>query len=94
MKILIASDLHGSVAAFQKVLEMNQILKWCFSWGLPVSWTRNPLPEGYNPRAMADLINSLSNAVLVKGNVDAPIDEELIKWPCHFGSFSLSRWRQ
>jgi len=34
MKILIASDLHGSVAAFQKFWKMNQILKWCFSWGI------------------------------------------------------------
>lgn len=82
MKILIASDLHGSVAAFQKVLKNEPDSEMVLLLGdYLYHGPRNPLPEDYNPRAMTDLINSLSNAVLVKGNVDAPIDEELIKWP-------------
>ncbi len=82
MKILIASDLHGSVTAFQKVLENEPNCDMMLLLGdYLYHGPRNPLPDGYNPKAMAELINSLSNAVLVKGNVDASIDEELIKWP-------------
>jgi len=82
MKILIASDLHGSVTAFQKVLENEPNCDMVLLLGdYLYHGPRNPLPDGYNPKAMAELINSLSNAVLVKGNVDASIDEELIKWP-------------
>jgi len=84
MKILIASDLHGSVAAFQKVLENEPDSEMVLLLGdYLYHGPRNPLPEGYNPRAMADLINSLSNAVLVKATWMHPSTRNLLNGPCH-----------
>jgi putative phosphoesterase len=82
MRILIASDLHGGVKAFERILENEPSHDMVLLLGdYLYHGPRNPLPDGYDPRKLSELINSLDDAVLVKGNVDAPIDEELIRWP-------------
>jgi putative phosphoesterase len=82
VKILIASDLHGSVTAFQTILDREQFFDMALLLGdYLYHGPRNPLPQGYNPMELVNVINSLDDAVLVKGNVDADIDQELIKWP-------------
>ncbi|NPV88524.1 phosphodiesterase [Coprothermobacteraceae bacterium] len=82
MKFVIVSDIHGSLSALEQVVSLEK------SWDLLISLgdhlyhgPRNPIPTGYDPKGVAELLNSLENVVLVKGNVDAPIDEELIRWP-------------
>ncbi|RLA84936.1 MAG: phosphodiesterase, partial [Deltaproteobacteria bacterium] len=43
---------------------------------------RNPLPEGYNPKELAEAINSLKPpALFARGNCDADVDQLLLRFP-------------
>lgn len=43
---------------------------------------RNPLPEGYHPRGLAEEINnSPVPLVIAQGNCDADVDQMMITWP-------------
>ncbi len=78
MKILIASDLHGSEHFTKKLLkryaaegaEQLVLLGDIYNHG-----PRNPLPEGYNPMGVAALLNPLvQELTVVKGNCDSDVD--------------------
>ena len=42
---------------------------------------RNDLPEGYNPKAVIEIINNLDNITIARGNCDADVDQMVIKHP-------------
>lgn len=78
MKILIASDIHGSEFYLQKLLqrfaeegaEQLVLLGDIYNHG-----PRNPLPEGYRPLGVAALLNPLADRLtVVKGNCDSDVD--------------------
>ena len=78
MKLLIASDLHGSAYYTKKLLERYRaenaeqliLLGDIYNHG-----PRNPLPEGYDPMGVAALLNPLSAVLtVVKGNCDSDVD--------------------
>ena len=78
MKILIASDIHGSEFYLQKLLqrfaeegaEQMILLGDIYNHG-----PRNPLPEGYRPLGVAALLNPLADRLtVVKGNCDSDVD--------------------
>ena len=78
MKLLIASDLHGSAYYTKKLLERYRaenaeqliLLGDIYNHG-----PRNPLPEGYDPMGVAALLNPLSALLtVVKGNCDSDVD--------------------
>ncbi|PWM73793.1 MAG: phosphodiesterase [Bacillota bacterium] len=78
MKYLIASDLHGSryfteklLAAFEREgADMLVLLGDIYYHG-----PRNPLPEGYEPKAVAELLNGMKEKLVVlKGNCDSSVD--------------------
>ena len=78
MKILIASDLHGSAHFTKKLLERYTaegaeqlvLLGDIYNHG-----PRNPLPEGYDPLGVAALLNPLvKELTVVKGNCDSDVD--------------------
>lgn len=83
MKIGIMSDTHGSLTAFNKVLEVLGPCDFILHAGdILYHGPRNPLPEGYNPRELAEAINRLDVPfVAAAGNCDAPIDSVLISTP-------------
>ena len=77
MKLFFASDLHGSLPATEKVLELYQasgaqylvLLGDILNHG-----PRNPIPEGYNPPAVAEKLNAFSQEIIaVRGNCDSEI---------------------
>lgn len=78
MKILIASDIHGSYEAAKKIIERAKaegaeqiiLLGDVYNHG-----PRNPLPQGYDPMAVAELLNGLENLTVLKGNCDSEVDE-------------------
>ncbi|KXG78708.1 Phosphodiesterase YfcE [Fervidicola ferrireducens] len=83
MRIGIISDTHGSSTAFRKALE---ILGQCdiilHAGDVLYHGPRNPLPEGYNPKELSEIINSVQTPMLISaGNCDAPIDQMLISVP-------------
>ena len=78
MKILIASDIHGSRYYAQKLAERFAaegaeqliLLGDIYNHG-----PRNPLPKDYDPMGVASVLNALvSKLTVVKGNCDSDVD--------------------
>lgn len=82
MRIGVISDTHGSIKHFEQAL---QVLGNCDTiiHGGDVLYhgPRNPLPEGYNPKELAEKINSLPNIIFARGNCDADVDQMVISHP-------------
>ena len=82
MRIGGISETHGSIFYFEKAL---QILESCDTiiHGGDVLYhgPRNPLPEGYNPKELAEKINSMKNILFARGNCDADVDQMVIHHP-------------
>ena len=68
MKIMIASDIHGSAHFTKKILDILDkeqadtlvLLGDVYNHG-----PRNPFPKDYNPKTVADLLNSIKDKLLV-----------------------------
>ena len=78
MKILSASDIHGSSYYVKRVVEQFNkeradkliLLGDIFNHG-----PRNPLPKDYNPLEVADVLNQMiDKLIVVKGNCDSQVD--------------------
>lgn len=85
MKWMIASDLHGSAyycRAMLEALEREQAQRLVLLGDLLYHGPRNPLPEEYDPKAVADMLNSISDQVLcVRGNCDSEVDQMMLTFP-------------
>lgn len=85
MKILFASDIHGSAYACRKVLQRlkeEKADRFFLLGDLLYHGPRNPLPEEHNPQEVALMLNECSPAPLcVRGNCDAEIDQMLLSFP-------------
>lgn len=86
MKILFASDLHGSYPNALKVIERLNETKsdlLVLLGDLLYHGPRNPLPEGYDCRKVADLLNQYKEKIIcVRGNCEAEVDQMLLAFPC------------
>lgn len=85
MKFLIISDIHGSYDALDKVLsvfgEKADSIIVCGDY--LNHGPRNPLPEGWNPKAAAGLLNGIKEKLIcVRGNCDSEVDEMVLEFPC------------
>ena len=78
MKILIASDLHGSAYYAEKLLERyvaENAKKLVLLGDIYNHGPRNQLPKEYNPMKVAELLNGVKEKLLViKGNCDSEVD--------------------
>ena len=78
MKILIASDLHGSAYYAQKLVERfreEKAEKLILLGDVYNHGPRNPLPEQYSPMAVAEILNNITDKLIViKGNCDSQVD--------------------
>ncbi|MBN1778209.1 MAG: phosphodiesterase [Clostridiales bacterium] len=85
MKFLFASDIHGSFAACKAVLarlEAEKADRLILLGDLLYHGPRNPLPEEYDPQAVADALNQLIVAPLcVRGNCDSEVDQMALNFP-------------
>ncbi len=85
MKILIASDIHGSAKWCGKLDE--EVGRICperilLLGDLLYHGPRNDLPEGYAPKETARILNSWKGRVFcVRGNCDAEVDQMLLDFP-------------
>ena len=86
MKLLIASDIHGSAFWCEKLigaLESESPDKLILLGDLLYHGPRNPLPEGYEPPAVARMLNGVKeNIVAVRGNCDSEVDQMVLEFPC------------
>ena len=79
MRILIASDIHGSVAGAarfrDKVKEMKPDMVLLLG-DILYHGPRNPLPEEHDPPAVVAILSDLGVSVAaVRGNCDAEVDQ-------------------
>ncbi len=83
MKIGIISDTHGCLLGWEKALYHFQECDIIMHAGdILYHGPRNPLPEGYNPKKLAESINDLALPIfMVRGNCDAEIEEMVLGLP-------------
>lgn len=85
MKLLVVSDIHGSLEGVNRALEKfeQERAEYILSLGdLLYHGPRNPLPEGYNPKETAAKLNAYKDKIMtVRGNCDAEVDQMLIEFP-------------
>lgn len=85
MKLMFASDIHGSLPATERVLELfaQSGARWLVILGDILNHgPRNALPQGYAPAQVADRLNALvSRIIAVRGNCDSEVDQMLLDFP-------------
>ncbi|WP_143468243.1 phosphodiesterase [Kosakonia pseudosacchari] len=85
MKLMFASDIHGSLPATERVLELfaQSDARWLVILGDVLNHgPRNALPEGYKPAQAADRLNDQASRIIaVRGNCDSEVDQMLLKFP-------------
>ena len=85
MKLLIASDLHGSweyVSRLAFRIDAENPDKILLLGDLLYHGPRNALPEQYDTKAVAAYLNSIKNHLLcVRGNCDTEVDQMVLEFP-------------
>lgn len=85
MKLLIASDIHGSgfyAKIIQEAYKTHQCDKLLLLGDLLYHGPRNPLPKEYDPKVVIPILNSLKNDIIaVRGNCDAEVDQMVLDFP-------------
>ena len=85
MKLLFASDLHGSAYYAEKLEELirNEAPdKTVLLGDLLYHGPRNDLPREYDPKKVTAILNGLKTQVLaVRGNCDAEVDQMVLEFP-------------
>lgn len=85
MKILIASDLHGSACYTRMLVENFQtsgaemlVLLGDILYHGP----RNDLPREYAPKAVIEMLNPLADKIIaVRGNCESEVDQMVLQFP-------------
>ena len=85
MKILIASDIHGSALFCRRLTEAwdreapDRVL---LLGDLLYHGPRNDLPEEYDPRQVIAMLNERRKSILcVRGNCDTEVDQMVLQFP-------------
>ena len=86
MKIVIASDIHGSATwceRLMEVVEAERAEQVILLGDLLYHGPRNPLPDGYDPQRVAGMLNSIAERIVaVRGNCDSEVDQMVLDFPC------------
>lgn len=84
MKVMVISDLHGSLTYTRKALALFDTLNADLLMILGdylYHGPRNPLPEGYDPKTVAELLNARQNVILgIRGNCDSEVDQMVLSF--------------
>lgn len=85
MKLLIASDIHGSAYYIKKLtaaIKEEMPDKIILLGDLLYHGPRNDLPKEYNPKDVIDILNSLKEKLIcVRGNCDTEVDQMVLSFP-------------
>lgn len=85
MKLLIASDIHGSALYLKKLLERvneEKADKILILGDILYHGPRNNLPDGYAPKEVIELLNPIKDKLLcVRGNCDGEVDQMVLQFP-------------
>lgn len=93
MKIIVASDIHGSnyyTKKLTKIIEKENPDQIILLGDIYYHGPRNKLPKGYAPIKVAENLNKYASIIkCVKGNCDAEVDQMISKFKFE-DSFVLS----
>ena len=85
MKLMFASDIHGSLPATERVLALfaESGAQWLVILGDVLNHgPRNALPQGYAPALVAERLNEKASRIIaVRGNCDSEVDQMLLNFP-------------
>ncbi|MGB4658857.1 MAG: phosphodiesterase [Mobilitalea sp.] len=85
MKIMIASDIHGSAYYCEKMVDAYKIEKaekLLLLGDILYHGPRNDLPKEYDPKRVITMLNEISSEILcVRGNCEAEVDQMVLDFP-------------
>lgn len=85
MKIMIASDIHGSAYYCRKMLEAykkEKADKLLLLGDILYHGPRNDLPKDYQPKEVLAMLNEVKEEILcVRGNCDTEVDQMVLEFP-------------
>ena len=85
MKLMIASDIHGSFFYCKKLLEAfekENADKLLLLGDILYHGPRNDLPEEYAPKKVIPALNEIKDKLLcVRGNCDTEVDQMVLEFP-------------
>ena len=96
MKLMIASDIHGSALYCGQLLEAYDCEKadrMLILGDILYHGPRNDLPDGYAPKEVIKMLNDRANEFFcVKGNCDGEVDQMVLSFPilADYSIFCLS----
>ncbi len=85
MKLMIASDIHGSALYCARMLDMfdrEGADRLLLLGDILYHGPRNDLPEGYAPKEVIRMLNEAKeNLLCVRGNCDTEVDQMVLEFP-------------
>lgn len=86
MKLLIASDIHGSAYYCRKLMDLMEREKpdkLVLLGDLLYHGPRNDLPRDYAPKQVIPMLSQCKDRILaVRGNCEAEVDQMVLPFPC------------
>ena len=86
MKLLIASDIHGSAYWCEKVLqafEKEEATRLVLLGDLLYHGPRNDFPDDYSPKKVFAMLNAVKDKITaIRGNCDSEVDQMVLEFPC------------
>ncbi|MBQ8237849.1 MAG: phosphodiesterase [Oscillospiraceae bacterium] len=86
MKLIIASDIHGSAywcRKLMKTIETEKPDKVILLGDLLYHGPRNDLPRDYAPKQVIPMLSSVKDKIIaVRGNCEAEVDQMVLPFPC------------
>ena len=86
MKLLIASDIHGSAYYCEKLMkqiEKHKPEKLILLGDLLYHGPRNDLPRDYAPKQVIPMLSAYQDIIVaVRGNCEAEVDQMVLPFPC------------
>ena len=85
MKLLIASDIHGSAYYTERLMEAvkkENPDKVILLGDLLYHGPRNDLPKDYAPKKVIEILNEIKDRLIcVRGNCEAEVDQMVLEFP-------------
>ena len=90
MKLIIASDIHGSAYYCEKLMNVfhkEKPDKLILLGDILYHGPRNDLPKDYAPKKVIELLNSISDSIIcIRGNCDTEVDQMVLDFNILFES--------
>ena len=86
MKLIIASDIHGSAYWCRKLMDQIELEhpdRVILLGDLLYHGPRNDLPKEYAPKQVIPMLSSIKETIIaVRGNCEAEVDQMVLPFPC------------